>query len=393
MPQPTSIPDAERLRLGEGNSATSSNPVVCKKGPHMKALKPYLRRRRLGALASAHQVSYTPDQVAALYQFPKVPAGPEQTIAIIELGGGFVPADIHAYFTKLQLPTPNVSAIMVNGGANAPGQDEDADGEVMLDILVAAAAYSYCTGSAANIAVFFAPNNNTGFAAAIKAAAAHPAKPSVCSISWGGPENRWSAADRAGMESALTSAAHANMTVLAAAGDNGSGDGEIGHHVDYPASSPQVIGCGGTSLHAAQGAITAESAWHDGSRGGATGGGFSANFPKPAWQVGNTNQARGVPDLAGNADPYTGYVVIVDGQQQVIGGTSAVAPLMSALIAVLCRAKSKRFGFIIPQLYKTPSAFRDITVGNNGAFAASTGWDPTTGLGVPSGGKLLDAVA
>ncbi len=359
----------------------------------MKALKPYLRRRRRGAAGPAHQVSYTPDQVAALYQFPKVPTGPDQTIAIIELGGGYATADIHSYFTKLKLPAPNVSAVAVGGGANEPGKDQDADGEVMLDILVAGAAYAYCTGVAANVAVFFAPNTNAGFAAAIKAAAAHKSKPSVCSISWGGPENRWSATDRTAMESAFTSAGKANMTVLVAAGNTGSGDGESGHHVDYPGSSPHVIGCGGTSLHASQGVITSESVWHDGTSGGTTGGGYSANFTKAAWQIGDTNKMRGVPDLAGDADPYTGYVVIVDGKQQVIGGTSAVAPLMSGLIAVLCRAKSKRLGFINPQLYKNPAAFRDVTVGNNGAFSASAGWDPTTGLGVPVGVKFLEAIS
>lgn len=360
----------------------------------MKKLHSYLRRRRLGARAAPHQVSYTPDQIAALYQFPKAPTGPDQTIAIIELGGGYNTTDIESYFTKLRLPTPKMTAVSIDGGANEPGKDEDADGEVMLDILVAAAVYSHCTGVAANIAVFFSPNSNAGFAAAIKAAAAHASKPSVCSISWGGPENRWSAADRSAMEAAFTAAAHAGMTVLAAAGDNGSGDGETGNHVDYPASSPQVLGCGGTTLHASQqGGITSESVWNDGSHGGATGGGFSANFPKPDWQLGVVHQTRGVPDLAGDADPYTGYVVVVDGKAQVIGGTSAVAPLMSGLVAVLCRAKNKRLGFINPQLYKTPAAFRDILVGNNGAFSAGAGWSATTGLGVPIGVKLLEAVS
>ena len=359
----------------------------------MHALKPYLRRRRLGAAAAPHQVSYTPDQIAALYQFPKVPTGPDQTIAIIELGGGFAPADITSYFKKLNLPAPKVTAVPVDGGVNAPGVNPDPDGEVMLDILVAAGAYSYCTGTAANIAVFFAPNTNKGFADAISAAAAHASKPSVCSISWGGPENSWPAAARAGMESAFSAAANAGMTVLVAAGDNGSGDGESGHHVDYPASSPQVLGCGGTTLHATGGVITAETVWHDGSAGGSTGGGYSALYHKPTWQAGNAAITRGVPDLAGDADPYTGYVVVVDGKTQVIGGTSAVAPLMSALVAVLCRAKKKRFGLLNPQLYKNPAAFRDITVGNNGAFSASTGWDPTTGLGVPVGVKLLEMIS
>jgi kumamolisin len=359
----------------------------------MHALKPYLRRRRRGAAASPHQVSYTPDQVAALYQFPKAPTGPDQTIAIIELGGGFVQSDIDSYFAKLKLPAPKVTAVSVDGGSNAPGVNEDPDGEVMLDILVAGAAYAYCTGTPANLMVFFAGNTNKGFADAISAAAAHASKPSVCSISWGGPENKWTATARAGMETAFTAAANAGMTVLVAAGDNGSGDGESGHHVDYPASSPQTIACGGTTLHATNGVISSETVWDDGSQGGATGGGYSAVYHKPAWQAGVNNLARGVPDLAGDADPYTGYVVVVDGKAQVIGGTSAVAPLMSALVAVLCRAKKKRFGFLNPQFYQNVAAFRDISVGNNGAFSASTGWDPTTGLGVPVGTKLLEAIS
>src|SRR5262249_42289992 len=186
------------------------------------------------------------DQIAELYQFPKVSAGKDPTIAIIELGGGFSDSDIKKYFGKLKLPVPNVNAVSVAGGKNSPGKDTEADGEVMLDILVAAAAYSHCTRTPANIQVFFAPDAH--FADAVKAAAAHKSRPVACSISWGAPENRWSAADVKAMEAALKSAADAGMTVLAAAGDNGSGDGERGHHVDYPASSPRVLGCGGTSL-------------------------------------------------------------------------------------------------------------------------------------------------
>jgi kumamolisin len=356
-------------------------------------VKPYLRRRRqMNSWTTAHQVSYTPDQVAALYQFPKVPKGTDQTIALIELGGGFRQSDITHYFSKLGLPAPTVTAVPVDGGKNAPGVDDDADGEVMLDILVAAAAYSYSTGAPAKILVFFAAGDAPmGFPDAVKKAAAHPDKPSVCSISWGAPENRWGADEITQMEAAFTLAAKANMTVLVAGGDNGSGDGETGHHVDYPASSPQVIGCGGTSLHASGNTITSESVWHDGSKGGSTGGGYSALFKRPDFQT-FTPKMRGVPDLAGDADPYTGYVVVVDGQQQVIGGTSAVAPLMAALVAVLTRAKGQHLGALNGRFYQSVAAFRDISMGNNGAFSASTGWDPTTGLGVPVGTKLAGDV-
>jgi kumamolisin len=103
-----------------------------------------------------------------------------------------------------------------------------------------------------------------------------------------------------------------------------------------------------------------------------------------------------VPDVAGDASPATGYKVLVDGKSLVIGGTSAVAPLWSGLIALLNQKMGKPLGFLQPLLYgvpKTASAFHDITTGSNGAFSASTGWDAATGLGSPSGQNLLKALS
>jgi kumamolisin len=105
---------------------------------------------------------------------------------------------------------------------------------------------------------------------------------------------------------------------------------------------------------------------------------------------------RGVPDVSGNADPQTGYQVRVDGQSLVIGGTSAVAPLWSGLIALLNQKLGKPVGFLQPTIYglaTAKNAFRDITQGSNGAFAATRGWDACTGLGSPSGGNLLNALS
>jgi kumamolisin len=350
----------------------------------MAPIRPYIRRRTLGALASAHQASYTPDQVAALYSFPKVTTGSDPTIAIIELGGGYSKTDVAAYFQKLNLPAPNIIEYTVAGGANSPGVDPNADSEVMLDILVAAAAYASSAGKPANILVIFAGNTNTGFADAINAAATHSSRPAVCSISWGGPENQWDKTSINAMEAAFLAAKTAKMTVLVAAGDNGSSDGEAGVHVDYPASSALVIGCGGTTLRASGNTIISETTWNDGTQGGATGGGYSAVFGRPNWQS-FKHMARGVPDVAGNADPYTGYVIIVDGKTQVVGGTSAVAPLFSALVALLVKKSGSPLGFLNNQWYEKPNDFRDITTGNNGAFKAGLGWNPTTGLGVPIG--------
>jgi kumamolisin len=201
------------------------------------------------------------------------------------------------------------------------------------------------------------------------------------------------------MDDAFQAAASLGVTVCIASGDNGSSDGvSSGDQVDFPASSSFALACGGTSLEATASAIKSESVWNDGATGGATGGGISTFFAAPAWQSGlsaATTQGtmtpltrRGVPDVAGNADPETGYQVRVDGSAAVIGGTSAVAPLWAALIARLNQLSGKPAGLIQPQLYKTPEGFRDITAGNNGDFAAAAGWDACTGLGSPNGSGL-----
>ena len=192
------------------------------------------------------------------------------------------------------------------------------------------------------------------------------------------------------------------MTV--ACGDNGSGDGESDTqpHVDFPASSPYALACGGTRLTAVNGVISAEVVWNESSAGeGATGGGVSSVYTLPAWQQGVTVPAnpagtagRGVPDVAGNADPMTGYQVLVDGQAQVIGGTSAVAPLWAALLARCNQKLGRSVGDVHAALYQLgPHVFRDITSGNNGAYRAGPGWDACTGLGSPNGEALVAGLA
>jgi kumamolisin len=195
--------------------------------------------------------------------------------------------------------------------------------------------------------------------------------------------------------------------VTAAAGDSGSTDSQTdgAPHCDFPAASPHVLGCGGTTLHlAADGSIASESVWNDGAAGGSTGGGVSDAFPVPAWQDGvgvplrggSATTGRGVPDVAAVADPRTGYQVLVDGQAGVIGGTSAVAPLWAGLVCRLAQLAGRRFGLLSPALYAgasagaVPPGFRDITAGSNGAYSAQPGWDACTGLGVPSGSALLE---
>lgn len=357
--------------------------------------------------------SFTPLQIAQLYNFPTGFDGQGQCIAIIELGGGYRRADLRAYFAELGLHMPKVSTVKVDHGSNQPnGNPNSADGEVLLDIEVAGA-----TAPKARIAVYFAPNTDRGFLDAITTAIHDTRrKPSIISISWGAPEADWTAQALQAFDQAFQEAAALGITVFCASGDSGSNDGMLQDgqhpdrlaHVDFPASSPHVVGCGGTRLNGAGPTLSQEVVWNDGPNGGATGGGVSDFFDLPGFQTGahvpqsvnpGKRMGRGVPDVAGDASPRSGYLVRVDGQEFPIGGTSAVAPLWAGLTARLNQALGQPVGYFNPLLYQLTQSdgFHDITSGNNdltnsGGYAAGSGWDACTGLGSPDGTKLLQAL-
>ena len=366
--------------------------------------RPHFRAR---AAAAAQGHTYPPNQVADIYQFPAGTTGAGQTIAVIELGGGYSESDLDAYFGGLGIPVPSITAVGVDGGSNDPGSDPNgADVEVALDIDVIGAA----APGAAQL-VYFAPNSDSGFIDAISEAAQATPAPIAISISWGQSEDSWTTQGMTAMNQAMSDAAALGITVCAASGDNGSGDAvnDGQPHVDFPASSPHALGCGGTRLLAdpATGVISSEVVWNETAAGeGAGGGGVSDQYPLPSWQAnagvppraGSPGPAggRGVPDVAGNADPVTGYQIYSGGQALVVGGTSAVAPLWSALTGRLAEATGQRFGLIQTLLYAgvapgvSMAGFRDITSGNNGAYTAGPGWDACSGLGSPDGTALLN---
>jgi kumamolisin len=363
--------------------------------------KPHFRRKKKHAAPPAG--TFTAPQLAQLYQFPTGLDGTGQTIAIVELGGGYKSGDLTTYFKNLKLKSPNIAAVSVDGGTNTPGSDADA--EVLLDIEVAGA-----VASGASIAVYFAPNTDQGFVDAILDAAHDTTrKPSVISISWGGPEDSWTAQSQAAMNQALQDCAALGVTVTVASGDNGSSDGvQDGKlHVDFPASSPYALACGGTTLRAGGSSIQSETVWNETAQNeGASGGGVSTVFPIPSYQASakvpvnpqTSFAGRGVPDVAGDADPVTGYQVEVDGQATVVGGTSAVAPLWAGLVALLNQKLGTPVGFLNPALYAAQQGItNDVTSGNNddanlGSYTAGPGWDPCTGLGSPNGNAILNAL-
>jgi len=361
---------------------------------------------------------FTPLEIASLYDFPAHLDGSGETIAILQLGGGFRAEELNSYFENLGLKPPRVTvASYPNGGRNSPGTDPldpaNFDVEVMLDIEVAGA-----VAPGANIVVCFAPDpSDQGFLSAMTAIVHDTLnKPSIVSISWGGPEDSASEQFRNEFDQLLQSAAHLGMTVCVAAGDNGSADFACDDpnwdhqpHVDFPASSAYSLACGGTRLSASNGGILTEVVWHDGANDG-TGGGISRFFAMPSYQTAVRNcsepagsMMRGVPDVSGHASPNSGYCVLCDGhsfpdlQKRIppVGGTSAVAPLWAGLVARWNQSLGKPVGFVNSLLYELArtDSFHDITQGDNGDYRAGPGWDPCTGLGSPNGSKILAALS
>ncbi|HEX5285107.1 MAG TPA: S53 family peptidase [Bryocella sp.] len=390
--------DAGTFRLREGEITLPEEL-----SPHVMAVlgldnRPQAKSHHRMATPRAGNVSYTPVQVAQFYGFPANASAAGQTIALLELGGGYEQADLTAYFQSLGATAPKMTTVSVDKGKNSPGDPNGADGEVMLDIEVSAG-----VAPGAKVVVYFAPNTDQGFIDAITTAVHDSTnKPSVLSISWGGPESTWTQQAVDALNEACQAAAAVGVTITVACGDDGSTDGVSGggNHVDFPASSPYVLACGGTKLVASGSKVTSEVVWNELSRNeGATGGGVSALFALPDWQSNSKVPAapasgggRGVPDVAGDADPSTGYTVRVDGETTTIGGTSAVAPLWAGLIALANAANRKDVGFVNPTLYGASGAFRDVTSGNNGAFSAGPGWDACTGLGSPHGAEVIAAL-
>ena len=369
--------------------------------------------------------TYLPPQVGQMYDFPTAYDGTGETVAVFvfngDIGsgqsapGGYRLTTLNDYFTnELGINPPALTNIVVQGPGNKPGNGKnpnDATGEVYLDLCMVG---SLAPG--AKIAVYFTQFSEQGWVEAISQAATDAVNdPSVISISYGNPENDpsnslWTQMAVNQVNQAFEAAAAAGRTICCAAGDSGAADepGTTTVNADFPASSPWVLGCGGTRLESSGGTITSEVVWDDLADGnGATGGGVSAVFPQPSWQTGThavplpgvtpppaPPGGRGVPDVSSLADPETPYVIVgPDGKLGGVGGTSAAAPLWSALISRYNQALGTRAGYLNPLLYTRYSgALRDITSGNNGGYAAGPGWDACTGWGSPGGSSLLQEI-
>jgi kumamolisin len=368
----------------------------------------------------ASPTSFLATQLATLYSFPPSANGAGQTVAILAFNGaigttgqtatgGFSEQVLSDYFTgTLGIALPTISTVVVQGPGNTPDptNQDDVSDEVMLDITMVGA-----TAPGASIVVYFSEFTEQGWVNAFNRIVTDQT-PTIATCSYGNPETSlasdsqsiWSNAAITEINDTFQVSALKGLSIFCAAGDSGSTDGESGStaHVDFPASSPFVTACGGTSLKASGSKISSESVWNDGP-GSATGGGVSALFPLPTFQAKskvpvsvNSGHVigRGVPDVAADADPDTGVQVpLVSGSPETIGGTSAVAPLWAGLFARINQANGKPSGYLNPFLYQNcaTGVLNDITAGNNGQYSAGPGWDACTGIGTPNGVKLLTA--
>lgn len=371
---------------------------------------------------------FTCPEIARLYSFPEAD-GAGQTIAVICLGGGFHQSDLDAFAASIDLPSPSIEPVGVEGGSNQPASQaeldrlvrylETAEGpppsdramytlETTMDVELA---FGFAPG--ARVVAYFAPaNDEQGFYRAVSAAAFdEQRKPSVISLSWGWKEEQWqdeSAAILPVVEDLLAEAGRLGITFCCSSGDSGAGGGAGASGgeqvwVQYPASSPYALSCGGTMIEVRDGEIVSETAWRQEISGQvySSGGGVSVLFDRPSWQDGiellDRDGKRGVPDVAALADRGTGVAMTIGGSEITGGGTSAVAPMWSGLTARLDQALGSPIGHANPRLYaaakRQPACFQDVTAGGNQEYQASAGWDAVTGLGSPHGERLQAALA
>lgn len=358
-------------------------------------------------------VVVTPQQVAQLYNFP-AGNGAGQTIGLYEMETSEGPAGytlqditdtINAFGGGLKMP--KLVDVSVDGVTNSGSSD----GETGLDITVAGA-----IAQGAQIAVYFTGGTSQSIVHALQAMI-HPStgdpQPTIVSISYGwGPDDAsadsFSPQDFQQIDQLFQDAASLSITVLVSSGDSGAFvESKTQAQTSFPASEPWVTACGGTTIGNVTGTTFDEYVWND---SGATGGGISARYPVPTYQANaklpnrNVTHApgRGIPDIAGNASPFSGYTQFINGKSEPVGGTSAVAPLYAGLIALINANLGTSVGFLNPSLYgASEAAFRDISSppgpANNTydrvtGYPATTGWNACTGLGSVNGTALQNVL-
>jgi kumamolisin len=318
--------------------------------------------------------------VARAYRMPSGLKGNGVAVGILHLAGRFDPDDFALAMAAAKVTPPRC---VLRGAPEKPTPEDDV--EVALDTQIIGAIAPEST-----LVLYNGTQDPCGYAEAVADVLLddHNA-PSILSISYGVLEQEWPPEALVLLDQLLIAAALCGITVVVASGDGGADVLQEEPRVNFPASSRFVLACGGTNLRLGNGRRVSETVWNEVAR--ASGGGYSATFPRSAWQPGTgISQNRGLPDVAGHAATAAGYRIYVGGKPQPVGGTSAVAPLWAAFFALLNQRLGRPCGFVAPLLYAAPKQlFYDITTGSNGGYVAGRGWDACTGLGSPHFGEIL----
>lgn len=416
--QPVEPPDALRP-IVEGVFGLDNIPRFARSERIRHAVSPTDQATPAAAETSTKAGSggMLPSHVASIYDFPTRSTGQGQTLAVLLLGGGFYEDDLRQFFGPR---LPRIRTVSIGGANNDPAPKEDI--VRFLDELRAgqepsgsseAVSKAWWTLEAtvdlelagsfapdAQIVVYFAPNHELGKIEALTRILNDQNTPQALSCSWGTREEDLDAPFIQAVDRILQLYALRGITVCYASGDSGANmvDGEPSPH--FPASSPHVLGCGGTWLQPPS-KSQPESVWNESPSPGvilASGGGYSEFFRRPAWQQGvpdapNGMAQRGVPDVAAKADYENGYTLVLGGQTVTGGGTSSAAPLWAGLICRLDQELRTNVGWINPWLYGPSAAgLTDVLEGSNRLYDAGPGWDACTGKGTPKGQELLEAL-
>lgn len=348
---------------------------------------------------------YRATDIAHAQNIPLRTGGEGQHGAFISVGGGIDLKDYNLFFAKQGLEQPKpLKIIEVDGAKNTPGNPHAGDIENALDGL-----QLQSMAPKAEISMILGPNNNKGLVDVFERGIFPrngEAQNTVISASWGLAEHKQTTQVVNALSIAFRQAAIRGVQVFAGAGDNGARSISPTYQPEFPASDPNVVGVGGlkTVLNN-EGKFASVSAWNEG-ESSSTGGGVSKIFRLPRWQrdvgvppnLDTGKVGRGVPDISTNAAKATGYPVRVGGEDIVIGGTSAGAPLYAGMMlnlnAELAMVNIKPITPLNPWMYARAKSgmFNDVTVGSNHGYFSKEGWDPVTGLGWVDGLKMLDAM-
>jgi subtilase family serine protease len=383
------------------------------------------------AAASSSVQGYTPAQIRTAYGFDQVSLGSSgvsadgrgQTIAIVDAyNDPNIASDLSAFDSQFGVSAlTSLKVVNQTGGTHLPTTDSGWAGEIALDV-----EWAHAIAPGANILLVEANSSQLSDLMAAVDYARNAAGVSVVSMSWGGSEFfSWGGGEFSSQTDYdpffTTPSGHQGVTFIAAAGDSGASGG-----VQWPASSPNVISVGGTSLFTADstGTYSSEASWTG------TSGGFSQVETEPTYQQGaQSSGVRTTPDVSYNGDPNTGFAVYDSVPDQgfsgweVVGGTSAGAPQWAALVAIADQGRAAAGSNTLdgatqtlPVLYGLYSApgtsgyssytadFYDVQTSGGGRFhwrfggfgfndnPATAGYDTATGLGSPKAGPIVDAL-